>query len=214
MADEDGGGDALDERGRAPRREYVRGSLSTLQLPPRLAAAAAAVEPARFDALVEAIRAQWAASSPEDNGRTEATLKWTSLVNMCVRKGVKRLPLCARARACACGGSLAAWRCARSAPVRLRALRCVARAAAEKWARKLTTAAPRVRLCARSHLKAKGAYRTATLELLATTLLDIVFAAQGHAFVQARVCFAARVTFWVFRALGLRRAQPGGTAAA
>jgi hypothetical protein len=50
-----------------------------------------------------------------------------------------------------------------------------------------------VRVCARSHLKAKGAYRTATLELLATTLLDIVFAAQGHAFVQARVRALRRV---------------------
>jgi hypothetical protein len=42
-------------------------------------------------------------------------------------------------------------------------------------------------------LKAKGSYRTASLERLATTLLDVVFAAQGHAFVQARARGCARV---------------------
>jgi hypothetical protein len=96
MADgDDAGGDALDERGRAPRSEHVRGSLSTLQLPRRLAAAAAAVEPARFDALVDAIAQQWAASSPDDNGRTETTLKWTSLVNMYASVAPPRGSLCA-----------------------------------------------------------------------------------------------------------------------
>jgi hypothetical protein len=78
-------GDALDERGREPRHEFCRASLSTLLLPRALADAAAAVEPARFDALVDALAAEWAASSPADAGRVDATLKWVSLVGWCAR---------------------------------------------------------------------------------------------------------------------------------
>jgi hypothetical protein len=76
------GDHALDERGREPVASVVRDSLSNLLLPPALAAAASAAEPARFSALVDAVAAEWAAAAG-DAGRVEASLKWVSLVNWC-----------------------------------------------------------------------------------------------------------------------------------
>jgi hypothetical protein len=77
------GDHTLDERGREPVASVVRDSLSNLLLPPALAAAASAAEPARFSALVDAVAAEWAAAAG-DAGRVEASLKWVSLVNWCV----------------------------------------------------------------------------------------------------------------------------------
>ena len=78
--------DALDERGREPVAAVCRDSLSNLLLPPALAAAASAAEPARFAALVDALAAEWAAAPGGDLARVEASLKWVSLVNWCARR--------------------------------------------------------------------------------------------------------------------------------
>jgi hypothetical protein len=75
--------DALDERGREPVAAVCRDSLSNLLLPPALAAAASAAEPARFAALVDALAAEWASAPEGDLARVDASLKWVSLVNWC-----------------------------------------------------------------------------------------------------------------------------------
>ena len=67
-----------------PQPAVARGQLAILQLPPALAEAAAATDSARFDALVEALAAEWAAGAP---GRVETSLQWVGLVNWCGARG-------------------------------------------------------------------------------------------------------------------------------
>ena len=75
-----------------PQAEWSRGTLAVLLLPQALSEAALSVEPARFDALVDAIAAEWNASPPGP-ARTSASIRWVSLVNWRVRR-----PFCAVAR--------------------------------------------------------------------------------------------------------------------
>jgi hypothetical protein len=70
-----------------PQHAFSRGSLAQALLPPPFAEQAREVEPARFDALVEAMTAEWNEScGTPSNLRVEDSLRWVSLVNWCARR--------------------------------------------------------------------------------------------------------------------------------
>ncbi len=69
--------------------EFARGGLASALLPEPLLSRARTEDPARFDALVDALTADWAAAEA-DSARVQRSLRWVSLVNWCVTPKASR----------------------------------------------------------------------------------------------------------------------------